>query len=257
MSWLALLLVGVGLTDLVFSLLVTIGRPAPVMPHVLAPCVGAAASVVLAVLADVRTGRDIVALVLIVVAVVGWGQTVTLGFRDDRPWVPLTVLGGSVFLAILMSPFDDDATQGVLGDWLTRTPWGLVHGMSPTSALLLAGVFLVQLSTGNVIVRLVLAATGTLDPARAHARESEEPPLKGGRLLGPMERVFIVGMALAGQVTAASIVVAAKGLLRYPELQAARDPEDRGPGIHAMTEYFLLGTFLSWMVAFGSLVLVS
>ena len=45
-------------------------------------------------------------------------------------------------------------------------------------------------------------------------------------------------------------------LLRYPELQAARDPADRGPGIHALTEYFLLGTFLSWMVALGSLVLL-
>ena len=35
-----------------------------------------------------------------------------------------------------------------------------------------------------------------------------------------MERVFIVGLGLAGQLTAASIVVAAKGLLRWPELQS-------------------------------------
>lgn len=251
MSWLGLLLVGVGLTDLVFSLLVTTGRSVRVVPE----CVGAAASVVMALLADLTTGRDIVALVLVVVAVVAWGRTVTFGFRESQPLVPLAVLATAVLLAIALSPFND-LTSGVLGDWLVETPWGLLRGMDSSSALLLLGVFLVQLSTGNVIVRLVLAATGTINPARSHGRDSEEPPLKGGRLLGPMERVFIVGMALAGQLTAASIVVAAKGLLRYPELQAARDPADRGPGIHALTEYFLLGTFLSWMVALGSLVLL-
>lgn len=251
MSWLGLLLIGVGLTDLVFSLLVTTGHPPRFVPE----CVGAAASVVMALLAQLTGGRDIVALVLVVAAVIAWGRTVTFGFRASRPLVPLAVLAAAVILGIALSPFNDPAS-GVLGDWLVETPWELVRGMDPGSALLLLGVFLVQLSTGNVIVRLVLAATGTINPARSHGRDSEEPPLKGGRLLGPMERVFIVGMALAGQLTAASIVVAAKGLLRYPELQAARDPADRGPGIHALTEYFLLGTFLSWMVALGSLVLL-
>ena len=47
-----------------------------------------------------------------------------------------------------------------------------------------------------------------------------------------MERVFIVGLGLAGQLTAASIVVAAKGLLRWPELQsqagAGEDPPADG-----------------------------
>jgi len=251
MSWLGLLLIGVGLTDLVFSLLVTTGRPARIVPE----CVGAAATVVMALLADLTAARDIVALVLVVVAVVVWGRTVTSGFRESRPLVPLAVLAVAVILGIAFSPFNNP-TSGVLGDWLIETPWGLVQGMDSGSAMLLLGVFLVQLSTGNVIVRLVLAATGTINPARSHGKDSEEPPLKGGRLLGPMERVFIVGMALAGQLTAASIVVAAKGLLRYPELQAARDPADRGPGIHSLTEYFLLGTFLSWMVALGSLVLL-
>ena len=251
MSWLGLLLIGVGLTDLVFSLLVTTGRSARIVPE----CTGAAASIVAGLLADETEPRDVVAMVLVVVAVIAWGRTVTSGFRDSRPLIPLAVLASSVLVAILFSPFDDPG-MGILGDWLGETPWGLLQGMTADHALLLAGVLLVQLSTGNVIVRLVLAATGTINPARSHGKDSEEPPLKGGRLLGPMERVFIVGMALAGQLTAASIVVAAKGLLRYPELQAARDPADRGPGIHALTEYFLLGTFLSWMVAFGSLVLL-
>ena len=50
--------------------------------------------------------------------------------------------------------------------------------------------------------------------------------------------------------------LAAKGLLRWPELQAARDEHAGGPGIHQVTEYFLVGSFVSWMVALGSLVLL-
>ena len=46
--------------------------------------------------------------------------------------------------------------------------------------------------------------------------------LKGGRLLGPMERLLIVGLGLGGQFGAASAVIAAKGIIRFPELNAAR-----------------------------------
>ena len=40
--------------------------------------------------------------------------------------------------------------------------------------------------------------------------------------LGPLERLFILGLGLAGNLTAAAIVVAAKGLLRFPELLEER-----------------------------------
>lgn len=56
-----------------------------------------------------------------------------------------------------------------------------------------------------------------------------------------MERVFILGLGLAGQITAASIVIAAKGLIRFPELQSAKDDTTsvKGDGIDEVTEYFL------------------
>ena len=72
------------------------------------------------------------------------------------------------------------------------------------------------------------------------------------RMLGPMERVFIVALGLAGHVTAASIVVAAKGLLRFPELSSKKDQER----IHQLTEYFLVGSFVSWLFALTCLALV-
>ena len=131
----------------------------------------------------------------------------------------------------------------------------MLAALDPDRALLLLGAFLVQLSTGNVVVRLVLAATGTAHPDERGSIEADPSAvrLKGGRLLGPMERVFILALALAGQVTAASIVVAAKGLLRFPEL-SSRGEQER---IHQLTEYFLVGSFISWLVALGSLALLS
>mgnify|MGYP002652878805 CR=1 FL=1 len=48
------------------------------------------------------------------------------------------------------------------------------------------------------------------------------------RLLGPLERVLILGLGLAGQVTAASLVIAAKGLIRFPELQSSSRADDDG-----------------------------
>ena len=78
-------------------------------------------------------------------------------------------------------------------------------------------------------------------------------PLKGGRLLGPLERVFILALGLAGEVTAASIVVAAKGLLRFPELSSRPEQQQ----VHQLTEYFLVGSFVSWLVSLSSLALLA
>ena len=57
----------------------------------------------------------------------------------------------------------------------------------------------------------------------------------------------------AGNLTAASIVIAAKGLLRFPELQSRLDQTR----IHRLTEYFLVGSFVSWLVPLGTLVLLA
>ncbi len=122
---------------------------------------------------------------------------------------------------------------------------GALAGVDPARLVLVCGIAGVQLATANVAVRLVLDAVGV--PA-----STNEKQLKGGRLLGPMERLFIVGLGLAGQLTAAAVVVAAKGLLRFPELQRGTKT---GPS--DLTEYFLIGSFASWLVALGSLSLTA
>ena len=127
---------------------------------------------------------------------------------------------------------------------------GPLATLPPDRLVLVAGVLVAQLSTVNVLIRLTLDAVGV--PA-----SDNEKSLKGGRLLGPMERVLIIGLGLAGQLTAAGLVIAAKGLIRFPELQAKRDDRTSvdGVGIDAVTEYFLVGSFVSWLVALVSLAL--
>jgi hypothetical protein len=257
MSWIALLLLGLAVTDLLRS-----AWSVSIVPE----ATGAAVAVFAGLLCDLTRLGDLLALLGVAVAVVAWGQTV---WRTTEPVpralsarAPLLVLGGSLVVLLVCSVWAPPAA-GIFGDWLARAEVPVLSGMDPTSALLAVAVLLVQLSTGNTIVRLVLVATGTTNPSLMDGDQPSEQ-LRGGRLLGPMERVFIVGLGLAGHVTAASIVIAAKGLLRFPELQAKREqilPPDGGrltpTNIDKVTEYFLVGSFLSWMVALGSLVLLS
>ena len=242
MSWIGLLLVGLGVADLVHSV-----RPVRWLPELVA----AAAAVVLGLLAGLSSGRDLVAVLAIALVTVAWGRAVTWGFGTGHAWLPLTVGGGSLGLALLLAGFAGDA-GGVVGEWVGSTPLPLLGELDASGLLLLVGVVLVQLSTGNVLVRLVLLATDTMHPARDGAPTGPETRLKGGRLLGPMERLLIVGLGVAGQVTAASLVIAAKGLLRFPELSSDRERER----IHRLTEYFLVGSFVSWLVALGGVALL-
>jgi hypothetical protein len=242
-SWIALLMIGIAVADIGHSI-----RPVRVVPE----CIGAAVAVLTGVLCGLTELRDVVALVVIAAVVVAWGITVREGFGRNQASVPLALIGTAFVVAVLLAPAAGP-TAGLLDDWLARDPLPVLEGLDADRALLLAGTFLVQLSTGNVLVRLVLAATGTVNPLKVGGVDDPGMQLKGGRLLGPMERVFILGLGLAGQLTAASIVIAAKGLLRFPELQSKPDQER----IHRLTEYFLVGSFVSWLLPLGSLVLLA
>lgn len=248
MTWLALLLIGCGLADLA-------NRPAA--SRLVPSSVGAAAAVILGVLAGQTDIAGLVALVVIAALVIAWSRTAARAFDAGRPWVPLAVLGGGILLGLVTSGVAGPV-DGPLVGWWEGLAWPPTDGVPPDRALLVLGVVLVQLSTGNTAVRLALAATGTVNPARRPAAAAADPTdpaydLKGGRLLGPMERLLIVGLGLAGNLTAASIVVAAKGLLRFPELSSRKEQEQ----VHRLTEYFLVGSFVSWILALGSLALLA
>lgn len=243
MIWIGVLLVAYGATDLANSI-----RPVRLAPGLAGALIGLGAGLA----AGLTSGWDLVAVLVIAALAIVWDWLVTRGFGSDQAWLPLLFFGTTLTGAIVVSG-QAGAGGGLLERWLGDVAVPVVADLHPDYALLLAGVLLAQMSTGNVLVRLVLEVTNTVNPARHGTPSDPETQLKGGRLLGPMERLFIVCLGLAGQLTAASIVVAAKGLLRFPELQSRAD-QDR---IHQLTEYFLVGSFASWLIALSSLLLLS
>lgn len=249
MSVLACLLFAVGATDLIRA---EGGAPGRVRRFV-AACVGLLALLVLALLGHLGSGVDVVLLALCAIALVGWVALSSRALdrpepRRLRPGLALGVLGATG-LVLLGASGHTTAVAGPLGGWIGGLALPGLGSRDATRALLVAGALVTQLSTANLVVRLVLAGVGAIKPT---GQPQASDRLRGGRLLGPMERLLIVGLGLAGQVTAAGLVIAAKGLIRWPELQAwSRDPH--APGIDEVTEYFLVGSFVSWLTALGAL----
>lgn len=146
----------------------------------------------------------------------------------------IILLGVYTAVLVLLSgeiTFDDIPIQGWYDD--IAVP-GLATIPFDRAALGL-GVVLFLTSAANVVVRSILDLTGP----RVLAQEND---LQGGRVLGPLERWFVFACAVTGNLAAIAIVVAAKGILRFPEIS-----RDKPEGLRA--EYVLVGSFVSWGLA--------
>jgi len=213
--------------------------------------IGPLVVVILAALSALWHLRDIALLLVAVAATVMWRMLCQRAERTGRHVIaPLMVFGVATAVLIMLSGWGSPVS-GVVARWISWTdlPVGTV---SPTRLLMVVGVVVLQLVTGNQLVRLVLGSVGAVRPA---GEPQPSDRLKGGRLLGPMERLLILGLGLAGQLTAASAVVAAKSIIRFPEINAQKARENGTIGIDDVTEYFLVGSFASWIVALAGLAL--
>ncbi len=216
------------------------------------PVVAVAVVIASAALAGLWHPRDIVLLEIAIAASVTW---VVLCARSERTGdsqlAPLVVFATAVGLLILLSGLGSEA-GGLVRRWSTWVDLPGIADLDPDRILMVVAVVLLQIVTGNQLVRLVLASVGAVKPA---GQPQASDRLKGGRLLGPMERLLILGLGLAGQLAAATAVVAAKSIIRFPEINAQKARENGHIGIDDVTEYFLVGSFASWIVALGGLVL--
>lgn len=243
MSAVAVMLIAMGIADVIRRITDRVWLPAVVAPIVVILC---------AALAGLWRWGDIVLLVVAAAASVGWVVLCARAERTGRRQVtPLVVFGSALTVLILLSGWDSEVA-GVVGRW----PSWVGIDLSADRLLMIVGVMLMQLVTGNQLVRLVLGSVGAVKPA---GEPQPSDRLKGGRLLGPMERVLILGLGLAGHLAAATAVVAAKSIIRFPEINAQKARENGGIGIDFdigdVTEYFLVGSFASWIVALGGLAL--
>ncbi|KAA0023596.1 hypothetical protein [Antrihabitans cavernicola] len=137
--------------------------------------------------------------------------------------------------------------------------------IAPIVAIIAVGVAAITAAASHKVTGFELGATAVLTIAaaafggiplapaafRIARRQSDAGeqvaatgPLQGGRIIGILERAAVAGAIVAGWPEGMAIVLAVKGLARYPEL---REP-------HA-SEQFIIGTFASvlWAIAVGGI----
>lgn len=169
-----------------------------------------------------------------------------------RTFWPAVVLGLACVLAVL--GVGERADAGPLSDiWHLQSPFGPI----PLDlAVLVLGVLLFLLESGNLVVRAALAGERTWHPEDGWPRPDDGADdraggsgFKGGRLIGPLERVLVLLLTLATAYTVLAAMLAAKGIVRFPEI--SKDGESG-----ARAEYFLVGSLVSWVIALGAAFLV-
>ncbi|MFJ6678952.1 hypothetical protein ACIQLK_07460 [Microbacterium sp. NPDC091382] len=129
--------------------------------------------------------------------------------------------------------------QGPLGAmWPGDSPLGAV---SLDVGVFVLGALTFLTESGNVVVRSAL---------RGGEVTADGPTvLKGGRLIGPLERVLVFALTVTGAFTLLAAVLAAKGIVRFPEISRDTDLGTRA-------EYFLIGSLVSWATALGAAFLL-
>ena len=244
MSGVALFLIAVGCADIVRRLTSRSG---------LAVLAGPVVAVGVAALCGLWHLGDLVLVVFAAAAAAAWELACTRAERVGGRWQiwPLVLFGVALVVLILLSGLGSPVA-GPVAAWVSWAALPGLHTVDPGRVVMVIAVVLLQLVTGNQLVRLLLGSVGSVKPA---GQPQASDRLRGGRLLGPMERLLIVGLSLAGQLAAATAVVAAKSIIRFPEINAQKVRENGGIGIDDVTEYFLVGSFASWIVALGGLAL--
>lgn len=196
---------------------------------------------------------------------------------DDRPspvgfW-PAVLLALVVVGSVVSTGNRADA--GLIGQiWHLRSPFGEVPF---DLAMLVLGLSAFLLESANLVVRAALDGEHTWRPRESvsvpapHAAAADDEPqshasidqkvasptslpdpragFKGGRLIGPLERILVLILTLAAAYPILAAMLAAKGIVRFPEI--SRDGETG-----ARAEYFLVGSLVSWVIALGGAFLI-
>jgi hypothetical protein len=181
---------------------------------------------------------EVVVWVLAILVAAGAGVAAVLAERLKRPWLALlalvpVVIGGLMLAFQLAVPSPAHAFWVVLA--LVIAALGVVAG-SPLTVLVLQRTAPVRNDRAAVAGGIVIDDETTEQPREV---------LRGGAVIGYLERLAIVVTIIVGHPEAIAVIIAIKGLGRFSELVA---PEVR--------ERFIIGTLVSfsWAAACGGII---
>ncbi len=109
----------------------------------------------------------------------------------------------------------------------------------------IAAGFIFTLKEATIIIRFGLQGIQAVPSDKKHPGKQDEKEYERGRFIGNLERSLIYFLILFNQIGAIAIVIALKSLARF------KDMEDKD-----FAEYFLIGSFLSIIMAVIPAVLV-
>ena len=109
------------------------------------------------------------------------------------------------------------------------------------------GIVIFLAAPANRIVSDVLAAARQ-SPQGDERPSSSEAPMRGGHWIGPLERILILLLASVEAPAAVAAIVAAKGVIRFPEV--SKDE------VGQKAEEFLIGSFASWVLAVLGVIVI-
>lgn len=183
-----------------------------------------------------------------------WMRTMPLDATGQASFWPAIVLGALAAATTALMPAR--AMPGLIGEvWHLPSPEGEIRF---DVAVLAVGVMLFVSESANLVVRAALDREGTWRPADqggalrgGQLRQPQQAAtgFQGGRLIGPLERALVVVLTLATAYPLLAAMLAAKGIVRFPEI--SKDGETG-----ARAEYFLVGSLVSWVVALGAAFLL-
>lgn len=272
------LLTLVGLADVVRARTGTDAAPRRVLTTIVVVLLWVAATAV----AVLGLGLAVWSVLVTVVLAAAWVATTIpvrsgggAGSRDRAlPWLrrsgswPAALLAVAVAVLLLWAPAAD--ATGFVVDWHRDVGPSFV-GAVPLAAIVAGiGSALFLVDSANVVVAQALPAELSPDAQRTAAAaaaagrpkrfgrrrtgrasdEDDDQPgdrtvtLKGGRMIGPIERLLLAGFSLAGAFPVVAALIAAKGIVRFPEIRR----ETTG----YQAEYFLIGSLVSWAMAFAA-----
>ena len=190
------------------------------------------------------------------------GWMLALPVEDSsRPRLLWPVLA-LVAVVSALTAFDPTTADGFLLDTYANIANDAIGAVSPETALAAIAVAVFLTRSGNIVVRAALGRShgdavprapipwelrirgrllGTVDRP-SPTQPGPATSLRGGRFIGPSERLLILGLAVVGAETLIAGLLAAKGVVRFPEIS-----EDRASGSKA--EEFLVGSLTSWALS--------